>query len=573
MDISFFMKPKNDMQKRYEALRALYVDKQSANEVAKKFNYSIHTVYYLKKQSLDKKFQEFFLPLHKGAYEMHNKTVNAEEIIIDLRKKKFSIIEIQEHLLKQKIKLSMQTIRTVLEREGFAKLYRRTKAERLLIINGQRNNAEKSSIKTFGTQQKISTPFGGIFLFMPILSQLNIDKIINEVSLYGSKEIPKLNYFISYLSVKLLGIERLSHIKDYHFDIGLGASAGLNVLPSSTALTEYTYKNTKKDTIKLLKGFVKNLRDAGFIKGHKINLDFHSIPHFGNESELEDNWISTRNKRMKSVLAMFAQDLETTFLCYSNGDIKNSEANDEILQFVKFYKETNGVKPECLVFDSKLTTYSHLDILANKEKIKFITLKKRGKKFIKSIANIKNWTSIKLDSVSREYRNLKINEQKVSLSKYTGNIRQIIVTGNGRELPMVLITNDTKSSAKDIITTYTKRWRIENNIQENVDFFNLNALSSPVIVKVNFDIAITLIANSLYKILAKDIRFFENSKSSKLFRNFIEINSDVEITDDSLIVTFYKKAFTPLLKDWIKDKQSLCIPWLDNKKLVFNFKN
>ena len=178
-----------------------------------------------------------------------------------------------------------------------------------------------------------------------------------------------------------------------------------------------------------------------------------------------------------------------------------------------------------------------------------------------------------MDSVSREYRNLKINEQKVSLSKYTGNIRQIIVTGNGRELPMVLITNDTKSSAKDIITTYTKRWRIENNIQENVDFFNLNALSSPVIVKVNFDIAITLIANSLYKILAKDIRFFENSKSSKLFRNFIEINSDVEITDDSLIVTFYKKAFTPLLKDWIKDKQSLCIPWLDNKKLVFNFKN
>ena len=121
-------------------------------------------------------------------------------------------------------------------------------------------------------------------------------------------------------------------------------------MPSATALTEYTYKNTISDTRKLLKGFVKCLIETGFIKGQKINLDFHSIPHFGNESELEKNWISTRGKTMKSVLVMFAQDLETTFLCYSNGDIKKDEANDEILNFVKFYKETNGAKPECFIF-------------------------------------------------------------------------------------------------------------------------------------------------------------------------------------------------------------------------------
>jgi len=185
-------------------------------------------------------------------------------------------------------------------------------------------------------------------------------------------------------------------------------------------------------------------------------------------------------------------------------------------------------------------------------KLSLNTLKKRGNKFLKSISAIKEGVSIRLDSVTREYRNLKINAQKILLTNYTGKIRQIIVTGNGRELPMVLITNDFKSSAKDIITTYTKRWRVEKNIQENVDFFNLNALSSPIIVKVDFDIAITLIANSLYKILAKDIRFFENSKSSKLFRNFIEINSDIETTDDSVIVSFNKKSFTPLLQSLLQ---------------------
>jgi hypothetical protein len=97
---------------------------------------------------------------------------------------------------------------------------------------------------------------------------------------------------------------------------------------------------------------------------------------------------------------------------------------------------------------------------------------------------------------------------------------------------MVLITNDTHSTVKQIITTYTHRWLIELNIAENVDFFNLNALSSSVVVKVNFDIAMTLIANTLYKLLVRQIRKFQRAKPKTIFRSFIESRAKIDIDKD-----------------------------------------
>ena len=42
--ISFFTNPNQISHRRYEALRAIFVEKKSSAEVAKQFAYSIHTV-------------------------------------------------------------------------------------------------------------------------------------------------------------------------------------------------------------------------------------------------------------------------------------------------------------------------------------------------------------------------------------------------------------------------------------------------------------------------------------------------------------------------------------------------
>lgn len=187
------------------------------------------------------------------------------------------------------------------------------------------------------------------------------------------------------------------------------------------------------------------------------------------------------------------------------------------------------------------------------------------------IKNITTWNSIRLSKTSRKYQLLKIYEEQITIEHYEGHIRQIIVTGTGRELPMLMITNDFDTSAKEIIEIYVLRWLIENNIQENIDFFSLNALSSPVIVKVDFDIAMTLIANTLYKTLSKKFRLFDNSKPKTIYRNIVQSNAKISITSHKIEVNFGKKSFNPLIMDWISSLPKLQVPWMDNKFIEYSF--
>ena len=264
--------------------------------------------------------------------------------------------------------------------------------------------------------------------------------------------------------------------------------------------------------------------------------------------------------------------MESTYLCYSNGHIEKDEQNDAIFDFVNFFKKSMGKIPEWVVFDSKLTTYEKLSEL-NQQGIKFITLRRRGSNFLKRVESIEEWTPITLDNVKRKYRHLKVSESKIKLKDYEGEVKEIIVRGNGRELPMALITNDFESSLKGSVTIYSKRWRIENNIGENVDFFNLNALSTSVIVKVDFDIAITLIANSLYKLLASNFPLFANAKPKKIYRNFIEAKAKVILEPDKVRVKYEKKVYRPMIMDYAKENNGVSVPWMGNRKLVFEFEN
>jgi transposase len=566
----FFLQPQDPMQRRYEALRALIVEQQGPEGVAQRFGYSIHTLRALMRNAQKEALPPFFLPLKQGPKTPRQTTIQLKDRIVDLRKRNYSIDEIRETLLRQGEEISNKTIYLLLEEEGFTKLFRRTRAERREALQAGREPAEEADVEAFGTHPEVSTDYGGLFLFAPLIGQLGLDRLFEESGYYGSPQIPKISYLLSYLVLKLLGKERLSPINDLSFDFGIGLFAGLNVLPKAAAITQYSYRHPQSLCVVLLRNWVRNLFDQGYLKGEHINLDFHSIPHYGEESTLENHWVPLRGKAMKSVLSFFAQDLDTTYLCYSNGAIKKEEEADEILAFVSFYKKATGQRPQCLIFDSKLTTYAHLDRL-NQRGIRFITLQRRGKKILASLEAISAWQSIRLDIPSRKHQLLKIHDGETRLTGYTGSLRQIIVTGTGRELPMILVTNDVQRPPKEILTHYAKRWRIENNIQENVDFFNLNALSSPVVVKVDFDIAMTLIANTLYKMLSSQIRLFEKAKAKTLFQNFVEGEAQIRLTPETVQIRYGKKAHNPLIMDWVRSLPPTPISWMGKRTLEFSF--
>ncbi len=367
---------------------------------------------------------------------------------------------------------------------------------------------------------KFNSPNAGVFLFTPFLAQLKIGKVVQEAGLPGSKLIPAISYLLSFLSLKLIGTERYAHAGEHGFDTGLGLFAGLNVLPKCTAMSTYAYSLDEVHLLRLQQSFIRQASKVGLYNGNIINLDFHTIPHFGDESVLEEHWAGARSRRMKGALTLFAQDAETKLILYTAADILREEANDQVLSFLSFWNSVQrGVKP-MLVFDSRFTTYPKLSEL-NDSDTKFITLRRRGKKLIDEVDHLPGWRRIRLDNTKRKYPNPQVHESTIRLRGYEGELRQIIVRGNGREKPAFIITNDFHIVTAAIVGTYGRRWRIENGISEAVKFFNINSLSSPILVKVHFDVTMTMIADTLYSMLAQKLRGFEECDAPKLYRHFV----------------------------------------------------
>jgi hypothetical protein len=89
---------------------------------------------------------------------------------------------------------------------------------------------------------------------------------------------------------------------------------------------------------------------------------------------------------------------------------------------------------------------------------------------------------------------------------------------------------------------------IENNIEDSVDFFHMDALSSAVALKVNCDLQLPLMASCLYRLLACRIGAgYEKAKSRHLFRDFIDATATVTVAEKDITVRFQKRAHNPLL--------------------------
>src|SRR5512143_1241929 len=309
---------------------------------------------------------------------------------------------------------------------------------------------------------------------------------MEQAGLPGSKMIPAGPAMRSLLALKLFGNARHSHVMRDVLDEGLALFAGLNRIPKRAFLTEYSSRIDPACYPKLLKLWFDAMGALGLGRGTSFDLDFHTIPFHGEDALVEKHYVSKRSRRQKGMLAFLAQDAETRVFCYANGELRKDQQNDEVLRFVEFWKQRTGRLPEELIFDSKLTTHANLGRL-NRMGVQFITLRRRSKKLLDAIAQTpaSAWRRIELESVSRAYKTPRVLDRRITLHDYDGPLRQLTVADLGHEQPTLLLTNQMTRSASHLIGRYARRMLIENNIEDGIDFFHLDALSSAVALKVN----------------------------------------------------------------------------------------
>lgn len=567
----YFLYPAHDWQRRYEALRASFVERLSAKIIAERFGYSTSYIHLLRHQFIHGKI-DFSEPVPEGKTVRRRVDSKIRLKICNWREHRLSAGEITQLLSEEGVELSVRTVERVLAEEGFTKLPRRSRLKLGLTVKGAKVPAVSEAITVSAvTGKHVGCEAAGVFLFAPFIEKLNISNIVKQAGLPGTKMIPATSYLLSFLALKLIGTERYAHMGDHGFDAGLGLFAGLNVLPKCTAMSTYSYGLDAVHLLRLQKAFVKQANKLQLYDSSIINLDFHTVPHFGDESVLEKHWAGARNKKMKGALTLFAQDAASKLILYTDADINRDEADDQVLNFLSFWKGIRrGIKPT-FVFDSKFTTYAHLSAL-NTQGIKFITLRRRGKKLIDKVNKLKSWKRIHITHAKRKYPNPLVYESFVTLRDYEGHLRQVIVRGTGREKPTFLISNDFDSTLELLVGNYARRWRVENVISEAVKFFNLNALSSPILVKVHFDVVMTMIADTLYNMLAQKLRGFQDCDAPKIFRHFVKGKANITVKNGELTVTYPRRAHNPLLRAVPWHRLPKSISWLDSINLNLKFR-
>jgi len=561
---SFFMQPATPRQRQYEALRAFFVDRVGSAEAARCFGYSPGAFRVMCHAFRRGELSEFFISTHSGPRGQPRKSL-AHEQIVALRKRNYSVYEISQALKEQGMALSATAVREVLANEGFAPLPRRLDEERPSRAGP---NAEAvADVRDFVLPpHEFTTRVGGLFLFISDLVRLDADALALGAKLPGSRMIPATHALRASLALKLWSIERKSHIMALVADEGLALFCGLNAMPKKSFLSEYSSRITPQKVARLLALWHDHLAGEAILGGQSLNLDFHSVPYFGEHPLVESHYLSKRSRRQPSILTFLAQDAESQVFCYSNADIRKGEEPEEVFRFIRFWKRQYGSDPKHLVFDSKLTTYDGLDRL-DAAGITFITLRRRSPRLLTEIDLLpaSAWRTVNLDISHRKYRNPRVYEQKVCPGKR--RFRQFFIKDLGHDEPTILLTNDPSSTPRNIIARYAKRMLIENALADAVRFFHIDALSSSVGFKVDFDMALLIIASGLYRLMAHRMRGYNDAQARQIFRDLIDMPADIAVTDLEVRVRFHRRAHLPIvLASGLIDKP-VSVPWWHGRSL------
>jgi len=565
----FFLNPQMAAQRHYEALREFYLSDLSAEKVAHKHGFSPK---YFKKLRFEfsQKVNAGINPFFKQPKRGPKKRLTTNETIlriIALRKQNYSITDIKVVLDGEGKIVSLDTIDKILKAEGFAPLPKRTQKERSDIRLPKKLRPPRS-VSLEITDEQFSTEANvGPLLFLPIIENFNIIDVIKKSDFPETAEINAVQSVMSFLALKLTGCKRWSHDTAWNMDRALGFFAGLNVLPKATTLSTYSYRTQRSSNTKLLTSLSEIFKDDE-IEENEFNLDFKAIPHWGDESVLEKNWSGARSKSIKSLLALIVQSPDTGKLTYTNAEIKHNDQKDAIFDFIDFWKKGRGVSPKMLIFDSKFTTYKNLDKLNQSDhKIFFLTLRRRGKRLVDQAENLPapNWRKIRINRAAGRRQFIRVNDGICKLRGYQGEVRQVIITDHGRRKPTFLITNDFDLDVREVVKKYSRRWLVEQEIAEQIAFFSLNNPSSSIVVKVDFDLAISLLAHNLYRILAKDLSGFERCTVASIHRKFLDNGATVKTKGIDVFIHLKKKTHLPILLNspWLR--KTTYLSWMKRR--------
>jgi transposase len=563
----FFARPTGPNHRRYEALRGYLYEGLTIEAAAVRAGYSVATL-----RSAVRDFRAgrtgFFLNPRPGPTRAPAKNA-ARERIIELRRAGHSAKEISEALAGTPTPLNRTGVAEVLAEAGFPRLPVRPPAERGAPYRDHPRRAQRLDFAEL--PDRAPTKVAGLLLAVPELVALDLPALVAAAGYPGSTVIPATNYLLSLLALKLVGIRRVSHVDDLAADPAAALFAGLTALPKTTALTSYSYRLDHARQQRLLTGLGRAMLAADLIAdaGGDLDLDFHAIMHWGEDVALDKHYVPRRSQRTRSVLSFFAQDGASQTLVYANADLTKASQADEVLVFADHWRTLTGHWPALLVMDQRVTTQPVLAEL-DARGIDFLTLRMRSPALTRHIAALPSttWRTVTLDRASG-HRRVRVVDEQATLSAYPRPVRQLVVTGLGRDAPTVIVTNGRTRTAKQIIERYARRMSIEQRLAESIRSFHVDALAGAVPLNVDLDVALTVLANAVCASLRRRLTGYHHATPDTLQRRFLSTGGVILNHRDTITVRLDRRTYSPVLRQ--ADIPDVTVPWWGGRRLHFDY--
>jgi len=231
-----------------------------------------------------------------------------------------------------------------------------------------------------------------------------------------------------------------------------------------------------------------------------------------------------------------------------------------------------GSDPKMLVMDQKVTNQAVLGELGTRG-VKFLTLRMRSPALISHINSLsgKDYKTVALDRPGPHNRP-KVHEDKaVRLTSYPGTVRQLVVTGLGRDAPTVIITNEHQATLRNLISQHARRMTIEQRLAEIIRSFRADALSSTVNLNVDLDIMLCVLAQALLAAFRTRLGAgYATTTPDPLQRRFPGSSGTITINGDQITVQIDRRAYPPVLRQAALPPDTT-IPWWHGRRLHFEF--
>jgi hypothetical protein len=418
---------------------------------------------------------------------------------------------------------------------------------------------------------RTQTKTAGLLLAVPELVALDLPGMVAAAGYPGTSVIPAVGYLLSLLALKLTGVRRVSHVDDLAADPGAGLFAGLTALPKATALTTYSYRldHTRQQAMLAALGKAMLASDLIADAGGDLDLDFHAIMHWGDDVALEKHYVPKRSQRTRSVLSFFAQDGASQTLVYANADLTKATQSGEVLVFADLWKTLTGTYPQRLVMDQKVTTHQMLAEL-DARGITFLTLRMRSPALNRHIDSLPAtaWQTVRLDRDGK-YQRPRVVDETATISQYPNPVRQLVITGLGRDAATVMITNDTANTPKHVIERYARRMNIEQRLAESIQSFHTDALAGSVPLNVDLDVALTVLAGAVCAALRRRLTGYHQATPDTLQRRFLSTPGTIENDGNTITVHLGRRTYSPVLR--AAAIPDTTIPWWGNRTLHFEY--